>query len=51
MPSMQDFERVLGQVLIEIQGRIMRMADVVRRVNETGPQFRPVLTGPGGLGR
>ncbi|WP_405730040.1 TIR-like protein FxsC [Streptomyces sp. NBC_00028] len=51
LPSMEDFERVLGQVLIEIQGRIMRMAEVVRRVNEAGPQFRPVLTGPGGLGR
>ncbi|MBE8473395.1 TIR-like protein FxsC [Streptomyces justiciae] len=51
LPSMADFERVLGQVLIEIQGRIMRMASVVRRVEPAGPQFRPALTGPGGLGR
>ncbi|NUP45678.1 MAG: hypothetical protein HOY76_53820 [Streptomyces sp.] len=51
LPSMADFERVLGEVLIEIQGRIMRMASVVRRVDPAGPQFRPVLTGPGGLGR
>ncbi|MGW7045546.1 TIR-like protein FxsC [Streptomyces avermitilis] len=51
LPSMEEFERVLGQVLIEIQGRIMRRAAVKHRVNEIGPQYRPILTGPGGLGR
>ncbi|WP_225828568.1 TIR-like protein FxsC [Streptomyces naphthomycinicus] len=50
LPSLAHFERVLAQILIEIQARLMRMADVMRRLDDSGPGYRPILTGPGGAG-
>ncbi|MFG3510311.1 TIR-like protein FxsC [Streptomyces sp. NPDC047821] len=44
--SMDEFEKVLGQTLIEIRARILGRAEARRRVTETGPRTRPVLTLP-----
>jgi FxsC-like protein len=46
--SIEDFEKILGQVVIEIRARIINRGDLVRRVTEGGPAVRPVLAGPGG---
>lgn len=46
--SIEEFEKALVQVLIEICGRIIKHAEVARRVEESGPVSRPILTGPGG---
>ncbi|MFC6080403.1 TIR-like protein FxsC [Sphaerisporangium aureirubrum] len=45
--SMEDFEKILVQVLVEIRARIVRWDTVARRVAGT-PMARPILTGPGG---
>ena len=45
--SMEEFEKVLGQVMIEIRSRILRRAEVARRVQEDGPRSRPILANPG----
>jgi FxsC-like protein len=47
MRSMEEFEKILGQVLVDIQARIISRAEVTRRVAEGGPRSRPILTGPG----
>ena len=46
--SMEEFEKILGQVIIEIRGRILRRAEVARRVQEDGPRSRPILANPAG---
>jgi FxsC-like protein len=46
--SIEEFEKTLVQILVEICGRIIRRAEVARRVAEVGPVSRPILTGPGG---
>jgi FxsC-like protein len=46
--SMEEFEKILGQVIIEIRSRILRRAEVARRVLEGGPRSRPILANPGG---
>lgn len=45
--SVEEFEKILGQVLIEIRSRILRRAEVARRVQEDGPRSRPILANPG----
>ena len=44
--SMEEFEKILGQVMIEIRSRILRRAEVARRVQEDGAQPRPILANP-----
>lgn len=46
--SMDDFEKVLGQALVEVRARIVNRAEVAHRVTENGPRSRPILTGPEG---
>jgi FxsC-like protein len=46
--SIADFERVLGQTLVEVRARIINRAAIAQRVTESGPQSRPILTGPEG---
>lgn len=45
--SMEEFESKLAQVLVDVRSRILRKAEVARRVREAGPTSRPLLTGPG----
>lgn len=44
--SMEEFEKILGQMMVEIQNRILRWAEVHRRVQEEGPRARPILANP-----
>lgn len=46
--SMEEFEKILGQVMIEIRSRILRRAEVARRVQDDGPMSRPILANPAG---
>jgi FxsC-like protein len=46
--SIADFEKILGQALVEVRARIINRAEVTHRVTENGPRSRPVLTGPEG---
>jgi FxsC-like protein len=46
--SIADFEKVLGQTLVEVRARIINRAAVAHRVTENGPRSRPILTGPEG---
>jgi FxsC-like protein len=46
--SIEEFEKILGQVMIEIRSRILRWAEVARRVQEEGPRTRPILANPAG---
>ena len=46
--SIEEFEKILGQVMIEIRSRILRRAEVARRVQEEGPRSRPILANPTG---
>jgi FxsC-like protein len=48
MWSIDDFEKILGQIVIEIRARIINRADLARRVTEGGPTVRPIIIGPGG---
>jgi FxsC-like protein len=48
MWSMEDFEKVLGQIVIDIRARIINRSDLARRVTEGGPTVRPIIIGPGG---
>ncbi|ACU69442.1 hypothetical protein Caci_0492 [Catenulispora acidiphila DSM 44928] len=45
--SMGEFEANLGEVLVDMWSRIVKWSDAVRRVDESGPASRPILTGPG----
>jgi FxsC-like protein len=45
--SIEEFETILGQIIIEIRSRILKRAEVARRVREAGPTALPILTGPG----
>lgn len=46
--SMDDFEKVLGQALVDVRARIVNRAEVAHRVTENGPRSRPILIGPEG---
>jgi len=46
--SIEEFEKTLVQILVEVCSRIIKRAEVARRVSEAGPDSRPILTGPGG---
>ncbi|HEX6075439.1 MAG TPA: hypothetical protein VFZ32_09270, partial [Micromonosporaceae bacterium] len=45
--SIEEFEKILADLLIEIQNRIIKRDGAARRVQEAGPTSRPILTGPG----
>jgi FxsC-like protein len=45
--SIEEFEEVLGQVLVAIRAQVINRAEVARRVTEDGPPTRPILTGTG----
>jgi FxsC-like protein len=47
MSSIEDFETVLGEILVDIRARIVSRARTMALVTEAGPLSRPVLTGPG----
>lgn len=48
LTSVEEFEMVLGEILVDIRARIVNRATILKRVTEAGPLSRPVLTGPGG---
>lgn len=45
--SMEEFEEVLGTVLVMIRAQIVNRADVTARVTEKGPMSRPIVDGTG----
>ncbi len=47
LTSIEDFEMVLGEILVDIRARIVSRARTMRLVTEAGPLSRPILTGPG----
>ena len=48
MWSIEDFEKIIGQIVIEMRARIINRSDLARRVTEGGLVARPILMGPGG---
>ncbi|MGA9832975.1 MAG: hypothetical protein WBQ71_17810 [Trebonia sp.] len=45
--SMEEFEEVLGTVLVMIRAQIVNRADVTARMTEKGPMSRPIVDGTG----
>lgn len=45
--SLEEFEEVLGAVLVKIRAHIVKRADVAARVTEKGPTSRPIVDGTG----
>lgn len=48
MSSIEEFEMILGEILLDIRARIINRATALKLVTEKGPLSRPTLTGPGG---